>query len=76
LANALKAQLSSVILRRDASLTPGTIELIVGSSYTALRPLAATTQQSVSGLSHKFSGITGSTSVCKDQAAFAGPLGY
>jgi LCP family protein required for cell wall assembly len=74
-AETLKAQLSSVTLKLDPSLTPGTVDLIVGSSFTALKAQAPK-QQSVNGLSHKYSGITGSTSVCKDQNAFAGPLGY
>jgi LCP family protein required for cell wall assembly len=72
---AVKAEVPSSVLHKDASLTPGTVELIVGSSYTALLPQVAS-QQSVAGLSRKYSGITGNTSVCKDQAAFAGPLGY
>jgi LCP family protein required for cell wall assembly len=78
-ADTLKAQLTSVTLRRDASLAPGAVDLIVGSSYTGLKPpavAAAASQQSVSHLSKKYSGITGSTPVCRDQAAFAGPLGY
>jgi LytR cell envelope-related transcriptional attenuator len=74
-AQTLKAQLSSVTLELDPSLTPGTVDLIVGSSFTALKPKAPK-HQSVSNLSQKYSGITGSTSVCKDQNAFSGPLGY
>jgi LCP family protein required for cell wall assembly len=74
-AETLKAQLSSVTLQLDPSLTPGTVDLIVGSSFTALKPQAPK-HQSVNNLSHKYSGITGGTSVCKDQNAFAGPLGY
>jgi LCP family protein required for cell wall assembly len=75
-ANTLKAQLSSVTLKRNSSLAAGTIELIVGSSFTALKPPPPPTQQAVTGLSHKYKGITGSTSVCKDTGAFSGPLGY
>ncbi len=75
-ADSLKARLSSVTLEHDASLTPGTVDLIVGSTYAGLRSRAVATPQSVSHLSTKYSGITGSTPVCSDRAAFAGPLGY
>lgn len=52
--NTLKAELTNVTLQQDASLTPGTIELIIGSDYTGLTPQAgattsATPATSVSG---------------------------
>jgi LCP family protein required for cell wall assembly len=39
-ADALQKQLTSVTLKRDPALAPGTIELILGSDYTALAPAA------------------------------------
>lgn len=74
-AQTLKAQLNSVTMQLDPSLAPGVVDLIVGSGFTALKP-PAPKHQSVTDLSHKYSGITGNTSVCKDQNAFSGPLGY
>jgi LCP family protein required for cell wall assembly len=40
-ADTLAKQLTSVTLKRDPALAPGTIELILGSDYTALAPAAA-----------------------------------
>jgi LCP family protein required for cell wall assembly len=37
--NTLKAEVTGVTVQQDASLTPGTIELVVGSDYTGLTPL-------------------------------------
>jgi LCP family protein required for cell wall assembly len=78
--NALKQQLGSVKVTRDPSLTPGTLTLIVGSSYTGLHaapsPSPSQSPQNVKHLSKKFKGITGSAGVCKDTSGFTGPLGY
>jgi LCP family protein required for cell wall assembly len=78
--NALKQQLGSVKVTRDPSLTPGTLTLIVGSSYTGLQavpsPSSSPSPQDIRGLHKKFKGITGSAGVCKDQSGFSGPLGY
>ena len=41
--NTLKAELSDVTVEQDTSLTPGTIELIVGSDYAGLTPQAGAT---------------------------------
>jgi LCP family protein required for cell wall assembly len=41
--NTLKAELSDVTVEQDTSLTPGTIELIVGSDYTGLNTQAGGT---------------------------------
>jgi LCP family protein required for cell wall assembly len=46
--NTLKAQLTDVTVAPDASLAPGTIELIIGSDYTGLTPQAAATSSAVS----------------------------
>jgi hypothetical protein len=39
--NTLKKELDHVTERQDASLTPGTVELILGSDFTGLNPLPA-----------------------------------
>lgn len=76
--NTLKAEFSHVTLRQNASLTPGTIELITGSSYSGLKPASAanlaSSQRSISGLSSKYGGITGSARMCSSSglATFTG----
>jgi len=54
--NTLKKELTSVTVRKDASLTPGTIELIIGSDYTGL------TAQPSSSASASASASTGTAS--------------
>jgi LCP family protein required for cell wall assembly len=78
--NTLKAQLSDVQVRHDPALTPGTVTLIIGSSFSALnaQPSSApssspSSRASVSGLSQADGGITANTNICRDQAAFTGP---
>jgi LCP family protein required for cell wall assembly len=80
--NTLKAQLSNVRVKHDRALTPGTITLIIGSSFSALnaRPSSApssspSSQPSISSLGQANGGITANTDICKDQAAFTGPDG-
>jgi LCP family protein required for cell wall assembly len=77
--NTLKAQLSGVTVRKDAGLTPGSIELIVGSSFTGLVTHShksashSSHATSVSKLSSTYGGVNGNTNICKDSSAFAGP---
>jgi len=76
--NTLKAWLSNVQVQQDSSLTPGTITLIVGSSFTGLKApstSATASTPSVSKISSSDGAITANTGICKDQAAFAGPNG-
>jgi LCP family protein required for cell wall assembly len=78
-ARTLKTQLTSVTVRQDASLAPGTIVLVVGSSYRALAPKALTASayssgQSLTNLAASDGGIIGSASCTSDADAFAGPL--
>ncbi len=79
--NTLKAQLINVKVVQDGSLTPGTITLIVGSTYTGLKAVTAKSSAtaastpSVSKLSSSDGAITANVGICKDQAAFAGPNG-
>ncbi len=79
----LKAQLSSVTLKENTSLTPGTLDLILGSSFSALKAPAAaspaaaspSSSPSTSNLAQQYGGISGSVNVCHDSNAFAGPDG-
>jgi LCP family protein required for cell wall assembly len=77
--NTLKTQLSNVQVAHDPALTPGTVTLIIGSSFSALnaQPSSApssspSSQPSVSSLSQAEGGITANTNICQDQAAFTG----
>jgi LCP family protein required for cell wall assembly len=63
-AKTVAAQLSDVTLQLDPSVTAGTVNLVLGSDFTALKSV----QQSKSGttnLASQYNGYTGSTNVCK-----------
>jgi LCP family protein required for cell wall assembly len=81
--NTLKQVLTGVTVTQDASLTPGTIELIVGSGFTAPAapsaqpspsPSASASAPPVASLAQSDSGITAAASCTSDANAFAGPL--
>jgi hypothetical protein len=78
-ANTLKSYLSNVQVVHDTALTPGTITLIVGSTFSALKSptssSATGSTQSVSKLGASDHAITANIGICKNQAAFAGPNG-
>jgi LCP family protein required for cell wall assembly len=71
----LKAQLTGVTVHKDTGLTPGIIDLIVGSNFNGLasKSPSSTSTPSVDNLSTAFGGVTANTNICNDQAAFAGP---
>jgi hypothetical protein len=73
----LKHQLSNVTVQQDSSLTPGTLVLIIGSSYQGLRtstsPSPTPTKPAVGSLAKSFNGITGDARCSSDGAAFTGP---
>jgi len=78
--NTLKSRLSNVQVTQNATLTPGTIELILGSSFTSFNATPTPTPSSsaspgasVASLGQAAGGITANTGVCKNQAAFVGP---
>jgi LCP family protein required for cell wall assembly len=76
---ALRNQLTSVTVRHNFSLAPGTVDLIVGSSFRALTPTpspgsAHSSGKSVSKLAKSDGGSTGRASCASDTGAFAGPL--
>lgn len=71
-ANTLASQLSNTQLQLVPSLTPGTINLIIGSDFTGLKQ-AATPVAPVKNLAKQFNGISGSTNICRNKNAFSGP---
>ncbi len=78
--NTLEKQLTSVTVRRDPSLAPGAIELILGTSFTRLaapHPAASPARSSgrtVGTLAKSYGGTTGSASCKSGTGAFTGPL--
>src|SRR6202453_5532234 len=84
--NTLKRVLSGATVVQDASVTPGTIELIVGSDYTAPSaqpssspspspsPSSSASASAVATLAQSDSVITAAASCASDANAFAGPL--
>lgn len=76
---ALRRQLTSVTVRHDSSLAPGTINLIVGSTFRALTPTPSpasvrSSGKTVSKLAKSDGGSTGRAPCASDTGAFAGPL--
>jgi len=73
--NTLKAAIGSAQVKQDTTLQAGTISLIVGSSFNGLASQKATPSTTpspkASNLTQTYGGITGSTNICKDAAAFA-----
>jgi LCP family protein required for cell wall assembly len=80
--NTLKAQLAVVRVVQDGSLTPGTVTLIVGSTFSALKSPSSSSSSAtasappVSKLGSSLGvTITANADICTDKAAFAGPGG-
>ena len=87
--NTLKAQLSSVQVQQVPGLSPGTIDLIIGSTFSGLNgsssasgspspgssasPGSSSGSSSAGHLSKSYGGINGSTNICSDSGAFTGP---
>jgi hypothetical protein len=87
-ARALARLIRNVILQRDPALAPGTIQLILGSTFTSLASASSTSSASatsgarttpssvIADLARQYGGITGNVSICSDASAFSGPDGY
>jgi LCP family protein required for cell wall assembly len=75
-ANTLEGQLSDVEVEQETSLTPGTVTLILGSTFTGLSTphpsSSSSSQPSIASIAAADQGITADTNICRDQAAFAG----
>jgi LCP family protein required for cell wall assembly len=75
--NTLKSQLGSATVQQDAALGTGSINLILGSNYNGLVGTGSSAKKpstkALSNLARNYGGITASTNICRDSAAFAGP---
>jgi LCP family protein required for cell wall assembly len=75
--NTLKAQLGSVVVQQDTALGAGSLNLILGSSFKGLGTGKGSGSKSsvktLGNLAKSYGGITASTNICKDSAAFSGP---
>ena len=76
-ATTLEHEFSDVEILQVPTLTPGTVDVILGSDFTSLAaaPTPGSSSSPTAGLTQTFGGITGSTSICSDGSAFAGPDG-
>jgi LCP family protein required for cell wall assembly len=68
-ANTLRQQFSSVKVKQVAGLAPGTIQVILGSGFTALAPPQPTSQAAINDLSTTYGGITADAR-CRDSAFY------
>jgi LCP family protein required for cell wall assembly len=75
--NTLKAQAGSVVVQQDTALGTGSLTLILGSSFHGLGGAKAAgakpSAKTLGNLAKNYNGITASTNICRDSAAFAGP---
>jgi hypothetical protein len=75
--NTLKALIGPVSVQQDTALATGSLNLIVGSSFNGLSTAKAAGSKSsaktLGNLAKSYGGITASTNICQDSAAFAGP---
>jgi len=74
----LKPLVPNVEVEQNSSLTPGTIELIVGSSFSGLNTQPTPSSSpgpapSISSVTASDGALSGSARICQDSAAFAGP---
>ncbi|HKD88153.1 MAG TPA: LytR C-terminal domain-containing protein, partial [Streptosporangiaceae bacterium] len=72
-AQTLAGLFSDVKLQQDPGLNGAALHLILGSTFTGLKP--AHSSSGISNLAKTYGGIKGSTNICRDKAAFAGPDG-
>ena len=76
--NTLKTLFGSVAVKQDAALSPNSLTLILGASFKGLSTAsgsgsAKSASQKLDNLAKSYGGITASTNICSDSAAFAGP---
>jgi LCP family protein required for cell wall assembly len=81
-ATTLEHEFSDVEILQVPGLTPGTVDVVLGSDFTSLAATPTTAGSAsgsgsgpTAGLTQTFGGITGNTSICSDGAAFSGPDG-
>ena len=68
-ARTLRAEFSSIKLKLVRGLTPGTVDLILGSNFRKLPPPKPTSRASIRSLSDNYGGITASVS-CRNSAFY------
>lgn len=76
--NTLKAAVrGSVVAQQDTALGTGSLNLILGSGFNGLGTAKAigskSSAKTLGNLAKNYNGITASTNICRDSAAFAGP---
>jgi LCP family protein required for cell wall assembly len=73
--NTLKAKIGPVVVQHDTALTAGSLNLIVGSAFKGLSTAgnSKSSAKTLGNLAKSYGGITASTNICQDSAAFAGP---
>jgi LCP family protein required for cell wall assembly len=83
--NTLKAQVPGAVTMQDSSLTPGTLQLIIGSSFNGLSSSSSSSSAASSGSSSSSPGssvasvaasdgaVSADVGICTDQGAFEGP---
>jgi LCP family protein required for cell wall assembly len=64
---------ANVQLQLDPQLGSTVMDLVLGSTFTALEPV--TGNAGIQNLAETYGGITGNVDICDDQSAFAGPDG-
>jgi len=77
-ADTLAGLIGKVTLKHDPRLRSSALHLILGSTFTGLKPVGqsgSNSSSAISSLAKKYNGITASTNICNDKSAFAGPDG-
>jgi LCP family protein required for cell wall assembly len=78
----LKAQIPGAQTQQDSSLTPGTLQLIVGSSFSGLSSSpssspspspSSSSSPSVTSVASSDGAVSANVGLCTDQGAFTGP---
>ena len=84
-ANALTQVVPGAVVQQVTGVASGTVDLILGSSFTGIRATAAaasgspgspssgTSSSGVSNVTRTYGGIAGNTDICHDSGAFTGP---
>lgn len=70
-ARTLARLFGKVTLQKDPSVSSGTLSVILGSTFTALK--SAASNSGIQNLAGTYGGITGNVNICKDSSAFSGP---
>jgi len=79
-ADALTQAVPAAVVQQVAGVTPGTADLILGSSFTGIKAAAPAPSSSpssassgVGSITKAFGGITGNANICSNSSAFTGP---